>query len=157
MSSYRHPLIVEVPPSAGNSNQHQTFLPPKEQIVTVIKKITRIVRFAPSLTRFLGKQRVLNVLLRTRSPSSLPQPPVTISAVIVLHHHDKMTHKHQSWYRLPPPPLQEDDNNQRALDVHRCWWNQHPPCTVCAFGHVGGIICQLSHIPPAHCPSGSPE
>jgi hypothetical protein len=38
MSSYRHPLIVEVPPSAGNSDQHQTFLPPKEQIVTVIKK-----------------------------------------------------------------------------------------------------------------------
>jgi hypothetical protein len=33
-SSYRHPLIVEVPPSAGHSDQHRTFLPPKEQIVT---------------------------------------------------------------------------------------------------------------------------
>ncbi len=33
-SSYRHPLIVKVPPSAGHSDQHRTFLPPKEQIVT---------------------------------------------------------------------------------------------------------------------------
>jgi hypothetical protein len=33
-SSYQHPLIVEVPPSAGHSDQHRTFLLPKEQIVT---------------------------------------------------------------------------------------------------------------------------
>ena len=32
--SYPHPLIVKIPPSAGNSDQHQMFLPPKEQIVT---------------------------------------------------------------------------------------------------------------------------
>jgi hypothetical protein len=28
-SSYRHPLIVKVPPNAGHSDQHRTFLPHK--------------------------------------------------------------------------------------------------------------------------------
>jgi len=83
-----------------------------------------------SLTRFLRWNRGYDTFsvdtIITDQISFFP-PPATISAVIVRRHHDKMTHKHQSWYRLLPSPLQEDDNNQQALDVHRCWWNQHPP------------------------------